>query len=155
MKHGQKIGDSRVIESRESVDGMAIRRRRETLDGKHRFTTYERLERPHLAVVKKDGKHELFDRDKLLTAIKKAVGKFFSSDIEVESIVNEVEEQLYDFGETEVASRQIGDLVMDRLAERNEVAYVRFASVYREFKTLDEFEEILQQQRQKAKKREV
>ena len=146
----QKIGDSRVIESRESVDGMAIRRRRETLDGKHRFTTYERLERPHLAVIKKDSKHELFDRDKLLTAIKKAVGKFFSSDIEVEEIVNAVEEQLYNLGETEVTSRQIGDLVMDQLARRNEVAYVRFASVYREFKTLDEFEEILQQQRQKA-----
>lgn len=152
MKHGQKIGDSRVIESRESVDGMAIRRRRETLDGKHRFTTYERLERPHLAVIKKDSTRELFDRDKLLTAIKKAVGKFFSSDIEVEEIVNEVEERLYDLGDSEVTSRQIGDLVMDQLAERNEVAYVRFASVYREFKTLDEFEEILQQQRHKAKK---
>lgn len=152
MKYRQKIGDSRVIESRESVDGMAIRRRRETLDGKHRFTTYERLERPHLAVIKKDGEHELFDRDKLLTAIKKAVGKFFSSDIEVETIVNEVEEQLYDLGETEITSRQIGDLVMDQLARRNEVAYVRFASVYRKFKTLDEFEEILQQQRHKATK---
>lgn len=152
MKHGQKIGDSRVIESRESADGMAIRRRRETLDGKHRFTTYERLERPHLAVIKKDGKHELFDRDKLLTAVKKAVGKFFSSDIEVETIINDVEERLYDLGDTEVTSRQIGDLVMDQLAQRNEVAYVRFASVYREFKTLDEFEEILQQQRQKDKK---
>jgi len=152
VKYRQKIGDSRVIESRESVDGMAIRRRRETLDGKQRFTTYERLERPHLAVIKKDGKHELFDRDKLLTAIKKAVGKFFSSDIEVESIVNDVEERLYDMGETEVTSRQIGDLVMDQLAGRNEVAYVRFASVYREFKTLDEFEEILQQQRQKVDK---
>lgn len=145
----QKIGDSRVIESRESADGMAIRRRRETLDGKHRFTTYERLERPHLAVIKKDGKHELFERDKLLTAIKKAVGKFFSSDIEVEEIVNEVEEALYELGESEVSSRQIGDLVMDELAKRNEVAYVRFASVYREFKNLDEFEEILQQQRHK------
>lgn len=149
MKYRQKIGDSRVIESRESADGMAIRRRRETLDGKHRFTTYERLERPHLAVIKKDGKHELFERDKLLTAIKKAVGKFFSSDVEVESIVNDVEEALYDLGETEVTSRQIGDLVMDELAGRNDVAYVRFASVYREFKTLDEFEEILKQQRRK------
>src|SRR5690606_15919688 len=146
MKHGQKIGDSRVIESRESADGMSIRRRRETLDGKHRFTTYERLERPHLAVIKKDGKHELFERDKLLTAIKKAVGKFFSSDIEV------VEGRLYDIGDTEVTSRQIGDMVMDQLAKRNEVAYVRFASVYREFKTLDEFEDILKEQRRKAKK---
>lgn len=150
MNYRQKIGDSRVIESRESADGMSIRRRRETLDGKHRYTTYERIERPHLEVVKKDGKRESFDRDKLLLAIKKAVGKFFSSDIEVEAIVNAVEERLYNLGETEVTSRQIGDLVMDELAKCNEVAYVRFASVYREFKTLDEFEEILQQQRKKA-----
>ena len=131
---------------------MSIRRRRETLDGKHRFTTYERLERPHLTVLKKDGKYEPFDRDKLLGAIKKAVGKFFSSDMEVESLVNEIEERLYGLGESEVASHQIGDLVMDQLAKRNEVAYVRFASVYREFKTLDEFEEILKEQRQKASK---
>lgn len=149
MKHGQTIGDSRVIESRESADGMAIRRRREAPDGT-RFTTYERLERPHLAVVKKDSTRELFDRDKLLTAIKKAVGKFFASDVEVEAIVNLVEERLYALGETEVTSRQIGDLVMEELARRNQVAYVRFASVYREFKTLDEFEEILRQQRQKS-----
>lgn len=147
-KYRQKIGDSRVIESRESADGMAIRRRRETPDGK-RFTTYERLERPPLDVIKKDRKREPFDRDKLLTAIKKAVGKFFTSDIEIEAIVNEVEEALYDLGEPEVTSHQIGDLVMDQLATRNEVAYVRFASVYREFKNLDEFEEILQQQRRK------
>lgn len=153
VKYQQKIGDSRVIESRESADGMAIRRRRETLDGKHRFTTYERLERPHLAVIKKDGKQELFERDKLLTAIKKAVGKFFTSDIEVEEIVNEVEEVLYDLGESEITSRQIGDLVMDQLAQRNEVAYVRFASVYRKFKDLDEFEKILQEQRRKKEKK--
>lgn len=152
MKHGQKIGDSRVIESRESADGMSIRRRRETLDGSQRFTTYERLERPHLTVVKKDGKFEPFERDKLLSAIKKAVGKFFSSDMEVESIVNEIEEELYGLGDSEVTSRQIGDIVMQQLGKRNAVAYVRFASVYREFKTLDEFEEILKEQRQKAKK---
>lgn len=150
MKYQQKIGDSRVIESRESADGMSIRRRRETLDGKYRFTTYERLERPHLTVLKKDGKYEPFERDKLLGAIKKAVGKFFTSDMEVESLVNEIEGRLYGLGESEVASYQIGDLVMDELAKRNEVAYVRFASVYREFKTLDEFEEILKEQRQKA-----
>lgn len=152
MKYLQKIGDSRVIESRESADGMSIRRRRETLDGKHRFTTYERLERPNLTVVKKDGTFEMFERDKLLGAIKKSVGKFFTSDMEVESIVNEVEEQVYSLGDSEVTSRQIGDIVMDKLAERNDVAYVRFASVYREFKTLDEFEEILKERRQKQKK---
>lgn len=150
MKSKYKIGDSRVIESRESADGATIRRRRESLDGKHRFTTYERIERPNLAVVKKDGSRELFDREKLATAIKRSVGKFFSSEVEVEEIVNNVEEALYDLGEPEITSHQIGDLVLDELAVRNEVAYVRFASVYHEFKTLNEFEEILQQ-RQKNK----
>jgi transcriptional repressor NrdR len=141
-----KIGDSRVIESRESADGVTIRRRREAPDGK-RFTTYERIERPNLAVVKKDGTRELFDRDKLATAIHRSVGKFFSSELEVEQIINHVEDAIYDLGESEVSSRQIGDIVLDELAIRNEVAYVRFASVYHEFKTLDEFEEILKQRR--------
>jgi transcriptional repressor NrdR len=141
-----KIGDSRVIESRESADGVTIRRRREAPDGK-RFTTYERIERPNLAVVKKDGTRELFDRDKLATAIHRSVGKFFSSELEVEQIINHVEDAIYDIGESEVSSRQIGDIVLDELAVRNEVAYVRFASVYHEFKTLDEFEEILKQRR--------
>lgn len=149
MSSKHKIGDSRVIESRESADGVTIRRRRESLDGKYRFTTYERIERPNLAVVKKDGTRELFDRDKLSTAIKRSVGKFFSSEVEVEEMINDVEDALYDLGETEVTSAQIGDLVLDELAVRNEVAYVRFASVYHEFKTLDEFEEILQQRRKK------
>jgi transcriptional repressor NrdR len=144
-----KIGDSRVLESRESADGVTIRRRRVSLDGKHRFTTYERIERPNLAVVKKDGSRELFDRDKLSTAIKRSVGKFFSSELEVEEIINNVEEALYELGENEVTSGQIGDMVLDELAARNEVAYVRFASVYHDFKTLDEFEEILQQRRRK------
>jgi transcriptional repressor NrdR len=144
-----KIGDSRVIESRESADGVTIRRRRESLDGKYRFTTYERIERPNLAVVKKNGSRELFDRDKLSMAIKQSVGKFFSSEVEVEEMINDVEDALYDLGETEISSHQIGDLVLDALAARNEVAYVRFASVYHEFKTLDEFEEILQQRRKK------
>jgi len=142
-----KIGDSRVIESREAADGMTIRRRRESLDGKTRFTTYERIERPNLTVVKKDGSRELFDRDKLATAVKRSVGKFFTSELEVEEIINNVEDKVYDLGEPEVTSRQIGDMVLDELAVRNEVAYVRFASVYHEFKTLDEFEEILKQRR--------
>lgn len=151
MKYRQKIGDSRVIESRESADGVTIRRRREAPDGK-RFTTYERIERPNLVVIKKDGKRELFDRVKLSTSIHRSVGKFFESEMEVEEIIGDIEDGVYDLDDTEVTSRQIGDLVMDRLASHNEVAYVRFASVYREFKNLDEFEEILQQQRHKAKK---
>ncbi|MFI5212587.1 MAG: transcriptional regulator NrdR [Candidatus Saccharimonadales bacterium] len=149
MSSKYKIGDSRVIESRESADGVTIRRRRVSLDGKHRFTTYERIERPNLAVVKKDGSRELFDREKLATAIKHSVGKFFTSEVEVEEIINDVEDGLYELGESELASHQIGDKVLDELAARNEVAYVRFASVYHEFKTLDEFEEILQQRRRK------
>ncbi|HJP81779.1 MAG TPA: transcriptional regulator NrdR [Candidatus Saccharimonadales bacterium] len=146
-KHRLKIGDSRVIESRESADGATIRRRRETLDGKHRFTTYERIERPNLAVIKKDGSRELFDREKLSIAIKRSVGKFFASEVEVENIIDSVEEALYELSENEVTSHKIGDMVLDALASRNEVAYVRFASVYHEFKTLDEFEEILKQRR--------
>lgn len=142
-----KIGNSRVIESRETADGMAIRRRRESLDGKYRFTTYERIERPNLAVIKKDGSRELFDRDKLATAIERSVGKFFTSEVEIEDMINNIEDKLYDLGENEITSRQIGDLVLDELAARNEVAYVRFASVYHEFKNLDEFEAILQQRR--------
>ena len=144
-----KIGNSRVIESREAADGLTIRRRRESLDGKHRFTTYERVERPNLAVVKKDGSRELFDRQKLAAAIKQSVGKFFTSELEIEEMINDVEEALYELGESEITSSQIGDLVLDKLAVRNEVAYVRFASVYHEFKTLDEFEEILKQRRKK------
>lgn len=147
MAHTYKIGDSRVIESRESADGVTIRRRRVSLDGEYRFTTYERIERPNLAVVKKDASRELFDREKLANAIKHSVGKFFTSELEVEETINDVESALYDLGESEIASSQIGDKVLDELATRNEVAYVRFASVYHDFKTLDEFEEILQQRR--------
>lgn len=142
------IGDSRVIESREVGDGVTIRRRRETPDGK-RFTTYERVEKPNLAVIKKDGTLELFDRDKLAGAVKRSVGKFFESDIEVEQIISRVEEALYALGENKIPSKQIGDKVLDELAARNEVAYVRFASVYHDFRTLDDFVTILEQRRKK------
>ncbi|MEI6849454.1 MAG: transcriptional regulator NrdR [archaeon] len=142
------IGDSRVIESREVSDGVTIRRRRESPDGK-RFTTYERVEKPNLAVVKKDGARELFDRDKLSSAIKRSVGKFFSSEVEIEEMISEIEDKLYAIGENEITSKQIGDTVIDELAMRNEVAYVRFASVYHEFKTLDDFVKILEQRRGK------
>ena len=134
---------SKVVESRDASDGDAIRRRRECLECAHRYTTYERVERPNLAVVKKDGTRELFDRDKLSSAIHKSIGKFFKSKVEVEEIVDRVEEALYELGENEVASRQIGDFVLDELAGRNEVAYVRFASVFHKFETLDDFVDIL------------
>lgn len=143
------IGDSRVIESREVGDGVTIRRRRETPDGK-RFTTYERIEKPNLAVIKKDGSRELFDREKLATAVKRSVGKFFASEVEVEEIISHVEDSLYNLGDNEVASKQIGDKVLDELATRNEVAYVRFASVYLNFKTLDDFVRILEERMKKG-----
>jgi len=147
MAHNYKIGDSRVLESRESADGITIRRRRETMDGKHRFTTYERIEHPNLAVIKKDGARELFDREKLANAIRRSVGKFFKSEVEVEEIINKVEERLYELGESEVDSTAIGDYVLDELAAKNEVAYVRFASVFHKFKTLDDFVQILEQRK--------
>lgn len=145
------IGESRVIESREVGDGITIRRRRETPDGK-RFTTYERIEKPNLAVIKKDGVRELFDRDKLATAIKRSVGKFFSSEVIVEEMISKIEDDIYAVGENEVTSKQIGDIVLDELAMRNEVAYVRFASVYHKFKTLDDFVKILEERRGKKLK---
>lgn len=147
MGFNYKIGDSRVLESRESADGITIRRRRETIDGKHRFTTYERVEHPNLAVIKKDGTRELFDREKLTNAIRRSVGKFFKSEVEVEEIINSVEERLYELGESEVLSDRIGEFVLDELAAKNEVAYVRFASVFHKFKTLDDFVQILEQRK--------
>lgn len=147
MAHTYKIGDSRVLESRESADGITIRRRRETTDGTHRFTTYERIEYPNLAVIKKDGSRELFDREKLTQAIRRSVGKFLKSEVEVEEIINNVEESLYELGESEVLSHQIGERVLDELAAKNDVAYVRFASVFHKFKTLDDFVKILEQRR--------
>ena len=146
-----RIGDSRVIESREGADGLTIRRRRVSLDGKHRFTTYERVEKPNIAVIKKNGSRELYDRQKLHTAINRSVGKFFMSEIDIENIVDAVENAIYALGDLEVPSRTIGELVLDELAERNDVAYVRFASVYHEFKTLDEFESILASRRKTKK----
>lgn len=144
------ISDSRVIESREVSGGLAIRRRRESRDGK-RFTTYERIEKPNLAVIKKNGNRELFDRVKLTNAVRQSVGKFFKSEEEVEQIIDVVEESLYALGESDVTSKQIGDQVMDELAKRNEVAYVRFASVYYKFKTLDDFVNILAQRSHQVK----
>lgn len=146
------IGDSKVLESREALDGTMIRRRRVTSDGKYRFTTYERIEMPTIMVRKRSGNKEAFDRDKLITSVRRSVGKFFNSSLEVEGVVDEVIDRMYDLGIEEIASKQIGEITLDVLAERNEVAYVRFASVFQEFKTLDEFEEIIKEQKRKRAK---
>ena len=155
MPKNLKIGDSKVLESRETPDGMMIRRRRITSDGKYRFTTYERIERQELTVRKRSGNKEVFDRDKLLTSVRRSVGKFFNSEMEVEQVVNSVTDRLYDFGTDEVTSKQVGEAILEVLAEVNEVAYVRFASVFREFKTLDEFEKIIREQREQKTQRQA
>ena len=144
-----RIGDSKVLESREVLDGAMIRRRRITSDGKYRFTTYERIEMPALVVRKRGGRKEAFDRDKLLIAVKRSVGKFFSSDLEVEKVVDEVVDRIYSITDEEITSKQIGESILDVLAKVNEVAYVRFASVFQEFKTLEEFEQIIREQKRK------
>lgn len=150
MSRKFRIGQSRVMESRETVDGSMIRRRRETSDGKYRFTTYERIEDPTVIVKKRSGNKELFDRDKLLAAVRKSVGKFFQSELEVEDVVNRVQDMVFDTGLDEVPSKFIGESILDVLAEVNEVAFVRFASVFREFTSLDEFEKIIREQREKG-----
>lgn len=148
-----KIGESKVIESRESQDGTMIRRRRVSLDGKHRFTTYERIERPGMMVRKRFGAREAFDRDKLMRAVRNSVGKYFNSDLDVQNVVDLVEEKIYDFGKDEVPSGLIGETILDVLADTNEMAYVRFASVFKEFKTLDDLERSIAEQRERMKKK--
>ena len=147
-EHSFRIGDSKVLESRETVDGTMIRRRRESADGR-RFTTYERIELPPLTVTKRSGNKEIFDRDKLALAVRRSVGKFFNSELEVEDVVNRATDILYSTGSDQITSKQIGDAVLDVLAEVNEVAYIRFASVFREFKTLEDFENILKDQKKR------
>ena len=135
--------DIKVIESRDVAEGQAIRRRRMCNNCGHRFTTYERLERPQLSVIKNDGKRELFNRTKLLAGLYRACEKTVVTSLELEKVVNAIEQELYECGDQEVRSTRIGELVMDQLARLNEVAYVRFASVYRRFKDIAGFEQEL------------
>ncbi|MGD0284024.1 MAG: transcriptional regulator NrdR [Candidatus Saccharimonadales bacterium] len=135
--------DTKVIESRDVAEGESVRRRRVCMNCHYRFTTYERIERPQLIVVKNSGKRELFHREKLLSGLFKACEKTAVTSLQLEYLVNDVENELQACGETEIHSAVIGDLVMDRLANINEVAYVRFASVYRHFKDIDGFEKEL------------
>ena len=135
--------DIKVIESRDVADGQAIRRRRVCVACGQRFTTYERLERPQLIVVKKDGTRELFNRAKLLAGLYRACEKTPVTSLDLEGLINSVEQDLYACGDDEVSSSKIGALTMDQLARLNEVAYVRFASVYRRFKDIAGFEQEL------------
>lgn len=135
--------DTKVIESRDAADGEAIRRRRSCPECGYRFTTYERIERPQLIVVKNDGVRELFSRQKLLGGLYRACEKTPVTNMQLERLVSDIEHQLYACGDPEVASNKIGEMIMDRLALINEVAYVRFASVYRRFKDIASFEKEL------------
>jgi transcriptional repressor NrdR len=132
--------DTKVIESRDAGDAQAIRRRRACPDCGYRFTTYERLERPQLIVIKHDGTRQLFNRDKLLGGLYRACEKTVVTNMQLEALVADIEQNLYACGEPEVQSARIGEMVMERLAQLNEVAYVRFASVYRRFTDIAGFE---------------
>jgi transcriptional repressor NrdR len=127
-----------VVDSRDSEVGEAIRRRRECLNCGKRFTTYERIEAVPFYVVKKDGRREDFDPQKLLVGLKKATEKLDISSDRLRAIVDEIEAELRSSGRDEIPSREIGEMAMDRLRELNEIAYIRFASVYREFMDLQQ-----------------
>jgi len=137
--------DTKVIESRDAGDGQAIRRRRACPECGYRFTTYERLERPQLVVIKNDSTRQLFSRDKLLGGLYRACEKTPVTSLQLEALVADIEQQLYACGDPEIPSAKIGEMVMERLALLNEVAYVRFASVYRRFTDIAGFERELSQ----------
>ena len=148
-----KKPDSRVVDSRAADDGNTIRRRRECSGCGRRFTTYEILERAPLMVIKNDGRREPFDRDKLLNGLIRSCDK---RDISMERIVtlgNDIERELRKTMEREVTARSIGELVMEKLKDFDEVAYIRFASVYRKFRDISSFQNELELLKGREKKR--
>lgn len=134
-----RVDNDRVIDSRTSQDGAAIRRRRECLACKRRFTTYERVEELSLRVVKKDGNRVPFERDKIKRGLEKACWKRPIGPDDIERVVTAIENEVYKTYESEVPSVELGELVMRHLSKLDQIAYVRFASVYREFKDVREF----------------
>lgn len=131
--------NGRVVDSRSSKEGDAIRRRRECLKCGRRFTTYERIEEVAQMVIKKDGRRENFDRWKLKSGLLKAVEKRPISLDQVDALIDEIERDLFNTTDHEVTTEAVGEAVMHKLKQLDEVAYVRFASVYRQFKDLNEF----------------
>lgn len=136
---------SSVVDSRQAEEGTTIRRRRECEKCGNRFTTFERLEELPLLVIKKDGTREQFYRDKILNGIIQSAQKRPVSSEDIENCILRIERKIRSEYEDEVSSITIGNLVMDELAELDEITYVRFASVYKSFKDVDEIEELLQQ----------
>ncbi|HDD46094.1 MAG TPA: transcriptional repressor NrdR [Candidatus Aenigmarchaeota archaeon] len=132
--------ETRVVDKRETGDGKVIRRRRECLACGKRFTTYERIELSPVIVIKKDGRRERFDRNKLKIGILKACEKRPISEEQIDSLINNIEMEIRSNGNTEVESRVIGELVMENLRKLDEVAYIRFASVYRQFADIKSFQ---------------
>ncbi|MFP6750426.1 MAG: transcriptional regulator NrdR, partial [Pirellulaceae bacterium] len=136
--------NDRVLDSRTTSDGYSIRRRRECLECKRRYTTYERLEELTIKVIKKDNVREPFNREKIRQGILKACWKRPISDEIVDTMIAEIESDIYADFESEIESRVVGGMVMHQLSKVDQVAYVRFASVYREFKDVQDFVEELQ-----------
>ena len=131
--------DDKVIDSRAASDGNAVRRRRECSKCGRRFTTYEMVEETSLLVIKKDGRREPFDRKKILCGVQKACEKRPISSEKIEHLVSTIEREINKRFDKEISSKNIGELIMDKLASLDEVAYVRFASVYRQFKDVNQF----------------
>ena len=142
--------DSKVIDSRVGKDGATIRRRRECEECEKRFTTYERIEETLPFVVKKDGRREPFDRMKVISGFQKACEKRPVSVEAIEQSVDQIEVQLMELGEKEVPAARVGELVMNALKALDDVAYVRFASVYRSFKDIGEFVELIRDHESKS-----
>ena len=131
--------EDKVIDSRPAEDGLAIRRRRECISCSSRFTTYEKIENLPLVVIKKDGTRQPFDSGKLISGLMKACEKRPVSIDQIESLVHSIEDQVLSSLKREISSVEIGEMVMERLKKLDEVAYVRFASVYRQFKDVNSF----------------
>ena len=135
--------EDKVVDSRMSQEGRAVRRRRECLKCERRFTTYEYVEEKRLLVTKRDGSSQPYDRRKVVEAIQLAATKRPITGAEVEAMVDDLEDAVARMGGEEIESRQVGELIMERLKAKDNVAYVRFASVYRNFQDLEEFYEEL------------
>lgn len=131
--------DNKVIDSRLSKDGRTIRRRRECMECERRFTTYEKLEEVLPMVVKKDGRREPFNREKIIEGMKKSCQKRPISITRIEEFVDSMESYFQELGKREIESKEVGERVINNLKDWDEVAYVRFASVYRQFKDINEF----------------
>lgn len=135
--------DSKVVDSRPTEDGWAIRRRRECVGCGKRFTTYEKIENPVILVIKKDGRREPFDIEKIKRGVIKACEKRPVAMKEIETLVSAIEKQVYNSLEQEISSDRLGEMVMEGLKDLDQVAYVRFASVYRQFKDINTFRDEL------------